>query len=252
MMAQDKFRIWIITLFPEYFEVFKKFGVAGSALSGERGAKFELNLVNVGEYSQKKWKGVDDSPYGGGAGMVMRPDVLKNALVEGVVVPGKYPENYREKLHIVYTGPRGKIWSDELARDFSAKYWHVGDRKDLVFICGRYEGIDERFIDLYVDQQISVGDYILTGGEIAVMLILDSSLRFVDGVLGNKLSSGNESFTGGLLEHPHYTKPQVFDEVSVPEILLSGHHDKIEKFRESERVRVTKIYRPDLLKGKSK
>jgi tRNA (guanine37-N1)-methyltransferase len=239
-------KVWIITLFPNYFDSLIQFGITGSALRGERGACLEINTVQLRNYTPKDYKGVDDSPYGGGPGMVIRPDVLKEALVRGVVEVGGYGENYREKLHIVFPGTRGKTWSNDYCKDF-AKRFSDQEKKDIVFICGRYEGIDERFLSKYVDEQISIGDYILTGGEIPTMAIIDSSLRFFEGVLGNKESSAKESFQSNLLEHPQYTRPKVFEGEGVPEILLTGHHRNIEKYQTEESLRITKQYRPDLL-----
>ncbi|MBY0415915.1 MAG: tRNA (guanosine(37)-N1)-methyltransferase TrmD, partial [Bdellovibrionales bacterium] len=142
--------------------------------------------------------------------------------------------------------PRGKTWDNSYCKYFAGRFSHE-DSKDLVFICGRYEGIDERFLNLYVDEQISLGDFILTGGEIPTMAIIDSSLRFFTGVLGNKESSLQESFQTNMLEHPQYTKPKVFDGVSVPDVLTSGHHQNIEKYQKEESLRITKLHRPDLL-----
>lgn len=243
-------RIWVINSFPKLFEAYLDSGVAGQALRGERGVDFELNSVLLREYSSKDFKGVDAAPFGGGEGMVIRADVLKNALIKGVVEAGGYGENFKEKLHIVFTSPRGKIWNNDYCKDFSTRIWGSGpraDRKDVVFICGRYEGIDERFLEKYVDEVISLGDFVITGGEVAVLAILDSALRFVPGVLGNKVSAENESFNGGLLEEPIYTRPRDFDGLEVPEVLLSGNHKAIKEYKESERLRITKKYRPDLL-----
>tara|TARA_Y100000590_G_scaffold470750_1_gene669339 strand:- start:111970 stop:112701 length:732 start_codon:yes stop_codon:yes gene_type:complete len=239
-------KIWIINSFPKLFEAYLDSGVAGQALRGERGIDFELNSVLLRDFSPKDFKGVDAAPFGGGEGMVIRADVLKNALMEGVVKPGGYGDNFREKLHIVYTSPRGKVWDNEYCKEFSKNVWGAKG-KDVVFVCGRYEGIDERFIEAYVDELISLGDFVITGGEVAVLTILDSALRFVPGVLGNKVSSENESFNGGLLEEPIYTRPRDFEGLEVPEILLSGNHKAIKEFKESERLRITKKYRPDLL-----
>ncbi len=242
-------KIWIITLFPNYFDSLINFGITGSALRGERGAGIEIKTVQLRNYTPKDYKGVDDSPYGGGAGMVMRADVLKGALLKGIVADGGYGEDWREKLHVVFPGPRGRTWNNTYCKDFAARFSQE-NAKDLVFICGRYEGIDERFLNLYVNEQISLGDFILTGGEIAVMAIIDSSLRFFSGVLGNKESSTQESFQANMLEHPQYTRPKVFDGLEVPEILLSGHHGNIEKYQKEEALRITKLNRPDLLEKK--
>ncbi len=244
-------RIWVITVFPEYFTTFKNCGVAGKALSNERAVtddtRFELNILNLRDFSLNKYKSVDDTSYGGGAGMVMLPEVLKNALINGVVIPGNYGENFKEKIHVVFPSPRGKTWTNNYCKDFANRFYQFNDdEKDLVFICGRYEGIDERFITNYVDEQISVGDYILTGGELATLTILDSSLRYVPGVLGNKCGPQEESFEEDLLEQPQYTKPREFEGLSVPEELVSGHHEKINQFQLAERERLTQAYRPDL------
>ena len=239
-------KIWIITLFPNYFDPLINYGITGSALRGERGSGIEVKTVQLRNYTPKDYKGVDDSPYGGGAGMVMRADVLKEALIKGVVQDGNYGEDYKSKLHIVFPGPRGKAWNNSYCKDFASRF-SKENSKDLVFICGRYEGIDERFLSQYVDEQISVGDYILTGGEIPTMAIIDSSLRFFNGVLGNKESSTQESFQMNLLEHPQYTRPKNFEGIDVPDILVSGHHQNIEKYQKEESLRLTKLHRPDLL-----
>lgn len=241
-----KNKIWIITNFPELYDSFKEVGVVGKSLAGERGHSFELNLVQIRNYSPKGFKGVDDTPFGGGQGMVVRADVLKSAL-EDIISQGDYGANWQDKLKIIYTGPRGEVWSNKLARDFANNNWRDCPR-DLVFVSGRYEGIDERFIEKYVDQVISIGDYVLSGGDLAVMVILDCALRFVPGVLGKKVSFEDESFEGGLLEHPHYTRPREFEGEGVPEVLLSGNHKLIEDYRRSERERITRELRPDLWK----
>ncbi|MEE2742968.1 MAG: tRNA (guanosine(37)-N1)-methyltransferase TrmD [Bdellovibrionota bacterium] len=239
-------KIWIISLFPDFFESFLETGLAGQALRGKRGVDLSVELVQLRDFSESSYKGVDDAPYGGGPGMVMRPDILKRAFLEGVIEKGQYGEDYKDKLHVVFPGPRGKRWNQEVCVDFSKRIWGE-ESKDLVFICGRYEGVDERFIQNYVDEEISLGDYVLTGGELAVMAIIDSAIRFLPGVLGNRESFEKESFNGGLLEHPQYTRPRTFEGVEVPEVLLSGHHKKIEAFEKAESLRITKTYRPDLL-----
>ena len=241
-------KIWILTLFPEFFKPFLECGIAGSAFRGERSEdfKFELHFVNIRDYSTTKYKSVDDAPYGGGPGMVMRADILKEALVKGVQEAGGYDS--LEKLHVIYTSPRGKVWDNKIARDFGIN--HLGSvEKDLVFICGRYEGIDERFLEKYVDDYYSIGDFVLTGGELAIMLMLDSAVRFVPGILGNKLSSETDSFEDGLIEYPQYTKPREFEGIEVPAILLEGHHKKIEEWQREQKLQMTKYYRPDLIKS---
>lgn len=240
-------KIWILTLFPEFFKPFLECGIAGSAFRGDRSDgdfKFELHLINIRDYSATKYKSVDDSPFGGGPGMVMRADILKEALHKGVVEAGKYSGT--EDLHVVYTSPRGKVWTNKVAREFGTQI--LAGNKDIVFICGRYEGIDERFLETYVNDFYSVGDYVLTGGEIPVMAILDSAVRFVPGILGNKLSAGDDSFEDGLIEFPQYTKPREFDGKEVPGILLEGHHKKIGEWQKEQKIEMTKKWRPDLLK----
>ena len=244
-------KIWIITLFPNYFDSLINFGITGSALRGERGSNLEIKTIQLRNYTPKDYQGVDDAPYGGGAGMVMRADVLKEAFMKGIVEDGGYGDNFKEKLHVVFPGPRGKTWDNSYCKEFAGRFSAEGS-KDLVFICGRYEGIDERFLNLYVDEQISLGDFIFTGGEIPTMAIIDSFMRFFSGVLGNKESAEHESFQSNMLEHPQYTRPKVFDGVPVPEILTSGNHQKIAIYQKEEGLRITKIHRPDLLEKDKK
>ncbi|HLE11135.1 MAG TPA: tRNA (guanosine(37)-N1)-methyltransferase TrmD [Bacteriovoracaceae bacterium] len=241
-----KFKIWIITIFPEYFRPLLDCGVTANALNGPNGLALEVNLVPLGNYTFQKYKGIDDTPFGGGPGMIVRADVLKNALDCGVVNAGNYGGSYRDKLHIVYTSPRGKVWNRDYCKEFSGRVWTENASRDLVFICGRYEGVDERFLQKYVDEEISIGDYVLTGGEIAVMAILDSALRYLPGVLGNRESSQKDSFEDYLLENGQYTKPREFEGVVVPEVLLSGNHKKIAEYHLAEKLALTKQYRPDL------
>ncbi|HXH75152.1 MAG TPA: tRNA (guanosine(37)-N1)-methyltransferase TrmD [Bacteriovoracaceae bacterium] len=241
-------KIWILTLFPEYFKPLLECGIAGQALRGERNSsefKFEVGFVNIRDFSTTKYRSVDDSPYGGGPGMVMRADILRDALMKGIVEAHGYQS--LDQLHVVYTSPRGRVWDNKLAREFGTGVLSAPD-KDVVFVCGRYEGIDERFLEKYVDEFYSVGDYVLTGGEIAVMAILDSAVRFVPGILGNKLSSVADSFEDGMIEYPQFTKPQDFEGMEVPEVLMNGHHKKIVEWQKAEQLRLTKKHRPDLLK----
>lgn len=240
-------KIWILTLFPEFFEPLLKCGIAGQALRGERSSdefQFEMNFINIRDFSTTKYRSVDDSPYGGGPGMVMRADILRDALIKGVVEQQGYES--LEDLHVIYTSPRGRVWDNQLAREFGTQILSSSE-KDVVFICGRYEGIDERFLEKYVNAFYSIGDFVLTGGEIAVMTILDSAVRFVPGILGNKLSSEADSFEDGLIEHPQYTKPQVFEGMEVPEVLLNGHHKKIQEWQKEQKLLLTRKHRPDLL-----
>ena len=232
--------IHIITLFPAFFQSFFKCGVVGRAI----GDRFDINLVQMRDYAHDTSKSVDDTPYGGGQGMVIRADVLKRALEEGIL---ESHQKKREQLHIVLPDPRGKTLNGQMARAFGERHLQENAPKDVVFICGRYEGIDERFTLRYVDEQISVGDFVLSGGELAAMAILESSMRFVPNVLGNHLSADNDSFENGLLGTPAYTRPSLFEGLKVPEVFLSGHHKKIEQFRKEEKIRITKAQRPDLM-----
>lgn len=236
-----------MTLFPEMFKPFLECGVAGAAFRGAREGdiKFEIKFVNIRDYSTTKYKSVDDSPYGGGPGMVMRADILKDALIKGVLEAGGYQS--LSDLEVIYTSPRGKVWNAQVAREFGQTQLSTTS-KDLVFIAGRYEGIDERFLSLYVNSYYSIGDYVLTGGEIAIMSMLDSAVRFLPGVLGNNLSSVADSFEDGLIEYPQYTKPREFDGLDVPSVLLEGHHKKIIEWQDEQKVQMTKKFRPDLIK----
>jgi tRNA (guanine37-N1)-methyltransferase len=242
-------KIWILTMFEDYFAPLKEYGVLGSALRNERGSgiTFELLPVNMASFNKKGFKGVDDAPFGGGVGMIMRSDILKEALIKGIVEPGGYTD-IKKELHIVCPSPRGKTWDNDYAQGFAAANLSQDSTKDIVFICGRYEGIDERFLENYVDEFISVGNYILTGGELATMLILDSAMRFSDGVLGNKLSAVDESFASNKLEYALYTRPREFEGKGIPEELLSGDPKKITKFKDRSSIEVTEKFRPDLLK----
>lgn len=238
-------KISIITVFPEYFEPLLNCGVVGQALRGERGEhSFQFEVLNLRDFALDNYKSVDDAPYGGGPGMVMKADVFKNALVKGIIEPNNY-QNIKEQVHVVYTSPRGELWHDQSCREFAHNHLN-NDQKHLVFICGRYEGIDERFLQQYVDQQICIGDFVLSGGELAVMSILDSALRFSPAVLGNKDSAHQDSFSNCLIEYPQYTRPAEFETIAVPEILMSGHHAKINEYRQKESERLTKELRPDL------
>lgn len=243
-------KIWIISLFPEYFEPLSTCGVLGKALRGERSVsdfKLELKVLNLRDYSNTNYKGVDDTPYGGGGGMIIRADILKGALEKGICPTYECDiKDIKKFVHIVYPNPRGESWDTNKARAFGTRIYR--DQKDIVFIAGRYEGLDERFIENYVDEHISLGNYILTGGELAIMTIIDSAMRFVPGVLGNKISAEDESFADGLVEYPQYTKPRVFEGKEVPDALLSGSHKKIADYKKEQAKVITKQYRPDLWK----
>jgi tRNA (guanine37-N1)-methyltransferase len=235
-------------MFPNFFDQFKEVGVVGQMFQGQRGQSIELHTLNISDFSKKGFKGVDSAPYGGGPGMVMKADVLKSALLDGVVKTGNYSEHLKDELSVIFTAPRGKVWNNSTCKEFSKKHFAENSTKDLVFICGRYEGIDERFLENYVDEHYCIGDYVLSGGEIAVMAILDSALRFSKGVLGNDDSAQMDSFENDLLEHPQYTRPAEFEGKKVPEVLTSGDHKKIDKWKKDMQLEMTKKWRADLLK----
>ena len=215
----------VLTLFPEMFEPLKS-SIIGKAIEKKL---IDINIINIRDFSEDKHKKVDDTPYGGGAGMVMKPDVIDRA----------YQSINGENAKVIYMSPQGKPLNQEKVEILSKE-------SHIVLLCGHYEGIDQRILDKIVDEEISIGDYVLTGGEIPAMVLIDSVSRYIDGVL-NQDSIGEESFSNGLLEYPQYTRPEIFDGKSVPEILLSGHHEKIKQWRKEKSLEITKIKRPDLL-----
>lgn len=218
----------ILTLFPEMFEPLKA-SVIGKAVQKEQ---IDINLINIRDFSKDKHKKVDDTPYGGGAGMVMKPDVVYQAYQS----IGK-----DKKAKVIYMSPQGKTLNQQKVEELSKE-------SHLIVLCGHYEGIDQRVLDKIVDEEISIGDYVLTGGEIPAMVLIDSVSRYVEGVL-NQESIREESFSNGMLEYPQYTRPEIFEGEPVPEILLSGHHEKIERWRREKSLEMTKKKRPDLLKN---
>lgn len=230
--------IWILTLFPEYFLPLLNCGIVGQKLQGLRGHSPKIQVVQLRDYAQNKYASVDDKPFGGAPGMILRPDILKLALDD---IKSKAQAQGRPTWVIIPT-PGGKIWNHSHAQDLSKKTFDY----DLVFICGRYEGIDQRFIDLYCNEEFSLGDFILSGGEIPAMAMIDSLIRHIPETLGNSHSLSQESFQNFLLEGPQYTKPRVFENLSVPEVLLNGHHQKIVDYNFQQSIEKTKKNRPDL------
>lgn len=218
----------VLTLFPEMFEALKQ-SIIGKAVEKKL---IDINLVNIRDFSKDKHKKVDDTPYGGGAGMVIRPDVVYDA----------YQSVKDEKAKVIYMSPQGKTLNQQRVEDLSKE-------SHLIILCGHYEGIDQRVLDEIVEEEVSIGDYVLTGGEIPAMVLIDSVSRYKEGVL-KKDSIQEESFTNGLLEYPQYTRPEIFQGKSVPEILLSGHHENIERWRKERSLEITHKKRPDLLKNK--
>lgn len=225
-------RIDVLTLFPEAFR--GPLDVSIIKRAREDGL-LDLQIHDVREHATDRHRSVDDYPFGGGQGMVMRVDVLDRALqhVQGLDGPPGL---------VVFLSPQGEVLSDRLVRELATN-------ERLVLVCGRYEGVDERFIEHCVDREVSIGDYILTGGELPAMVLIDSVARHIPGALGDEVSPEEESFADGLLEHPQYTRPSEYREWTVPEVLLSGHHANIEKWKKEQRLKRTQERRPDLLEG---
>ena len=216
----------IFTLYPEYFPGYLNKGLFGKAMNEKI---WNLETVNIRDYSFDKHKTVDDTPYGGGSGMLIKADVLAKSL----------DNNIKEKEKIIYLSPKGKLFDYKYAKELS-------NEKTINFICGHFEGIDERIIQSRNIEEVSIGDFILSGGESATFVVLDAILRFLPGVLGNEYSAEDESFENGLLEYPQYTKPQIWEDKSVPDVLLSGDHAKIKDWRLSQSEAITRDRRPDL------
>ena len=223
-------KIDVLTLFPEMFTALD------SSLIGKARQKglFELNCHNIRDYSADKHKKCDDTPFGGGAGMVMMPQPIHDCIT---AVDPKH-----EALRI-YMSPRGKTLTQNLVKQLS-------EEKRLLLLCGHYEGVDQRVLDMDVDVELSIGDYVLSGGELPAMVVIDSVLRYVPEVLGNAESTVDESFSNALLEYPQYTRPQEFLGVQVPEVLVSGNHQNVDKWRKEQSLAITKRNRPDLLERK--
>ena len=220
------FQAKIFTLYPEYFPGPFKIGICKKAFEKKL---WDLKLINIRDYADDKHKTVDDTPYGGGVGMLMRPDVVAKSL----------DANLEEKETVYYLTPKGKIFNQDIAKDIVKK-------NKVNILCGHFEGVDQRVLDSRKVEEISIGDFILSGGEMASFIVLDTVLRLIPGVLGNLNSTKDESFENGLLEYPQYTKPQIWEKLSVPDILLSGDHNKIKSWRLSQSEAITRHRRPDL------
>ena len=220
------FEAQVFTLYPEVFPGPLAEGLYGKALTNKL---WNLNIVNIRDSANDKHKTVDDTPYGGGTGMLLKADVLANSL----------DQNVKKGERVIYLSPKGKKFDQRLAQDLSKE-------KSISLICGHFEGVDERVLTTRNIEEISIGDYVLSGGETAALVVLDSILRLLPGVLGNDKSSVDETFKNGLLEYPQYTKPQVWEEKSVPKVLLSGDHNKIKDWRLSQSEVITRDRRPDL------
>lgn len=225
---------YVITLFPDFIESYCQFGVLKSAITKKI---IDLKIINLRDFAIDDRGTVDDKPYGGGDGMIMRPEPIANAI----------QSLHSEKLKIVFTSPKGSKFNQEESEKLGSC------EKDIVFICGRFGGIDNRIIEKYVHQTYTIGDYIISGGELPTLTILDSVSRTLDGVLGNKDSYYQDSFTGSLkgkLEYPQYTRPEIFEGKTVPKELTSGNHSRINSWRSQESLRETQVLRPDLLDQK--
>ncbi len=215
----------ILTLFPDVFP-----GVLASSISGKalKAGTLSIEAINIRDYATDKHKTVDDTPFGGGAGMVMKPDVIASAI-----------RSNHKTGKLIYLTPRGKTFNQAMA-------YELANENNLTILCGHYEGIDERILDTFDIEEISVGDFILSGGEVASLLMLDAIIRLIPGVIGKEESHLEDSYSSGLLEYPQYTKPSVWEDKQIPEILLSGHHENIKKWRHEKALEITKQRRPDL------
>ena len=220
-------KIDILTLFPEMFAPLKS-SMLGRALENNL---FELNLIDIRDFTLDKHKKVDDYVFGGGDGMLMTPQPLYDAIMSVK----------QDNSHVIYLSPKGRTLNQRIVKSISETYDH------LILICGHYEGIDQRIIDLCVDEEISIGDYVLTGGELPAMVLVDAVLRYVPNILGNDHSATDESFSNNTLEYPQYTRPRVFMGLEVPEVLISGNHKNIEEWKKEQSLKETKNRRPDLL-----
>lgn len=239
----------ILTLFPEAVQAYLDCSILGRARAA---GLVEVRVTNIREFTHDRHRTVDDRPYGGGAGMVMKPEPLAEAI--GSVRPGR----------VILTSPRGRVFDQSQARRLYSLA-RGGEAEDvkadaagavsephspgekLILVCGRYEGVDQRFIDLFVDEELSMGDFILTGGELAALAVIDAVARLRPGVLGDDDSAAEESFTEGLLEYPHYTRPGVFQGMAVPEVLVSGDHARVARWRRDQALKITRWRRPELL-----
>lgn len=219
----------IMTLFPEMFNEFKHTSIIGRAIENNI---ISINLFNIRDYSDKKSKSVDDYVYGGGQGMLMCCQPIYDCYKDIV----KY-----KKIRTLCTSPKGRKFDQEFSKELSSE-------EQLIILCGHYEGIDQRVIELLNAEEVSIGDYVLTGGEIPAMIIVDSVSRFLPNVLSNKNSYQDESFSNNLFEYPQYTRPEVYEGLKVPEVLLSGDHKKVADWRLQQSIEITKKYRPDLYK----
>ena len=230
-MSNEIRQICVISVFPEIVNDFIQYGVLKR---GQDKSLINIESINLRDFSDKNGY-VDDKPYGGGAGMVLQAQPLINAT--------RYAKSKIKNSKCIYLSPKGKKVDQELITD-------TANNDNLIIIAGRYEGVDQRFIDLEIDEEWSIGDYILSGGEVAACVLIDAIARMIPGVLGHEDSNKDESFTNGYLEYPHYTRPEIVENVSAPDVLLSGNHEEIRKWREKQALLVTNDKRSDLIKKK--
>lgn len=221
---------YVLTLFPEMIEQGMNTSITGRAIEN---GQISLKAVNIRDYADNKHMKVDDYPYGGGAGMVMQAEPVYQAC-QAVI------SEMEKKPRVIYMTPQAKVFTQELAKE-------LAEEENLIFLCGHYEGIDERVLEEVVTDYLSIGDYVLTGGELPAMVVMDAISRLVPGVLNNEISAETESFSDNLLEHPHYSRPPVWHEKAVPEVLMSGHHKNIETWRREQSILRTLKRRPELL-----
>ena len=224
-------KIKVLTLFPEMFDCLKS-SVIGRAIDG---GKLQLEAVDIRAYSKDRHHKCDDYPFGGGAGMVMMPQSIFDAF---------QAVDTERKSRRIYMSPKGRRLSDSVARELAS------ENRDLILLCGHYEGVDQRVIELCIDDELSIGDYVLTGGELAAMVTVDALARFLPGVLGCEQSSRDESFASNRLEYPQYTRPAEFMGIKVPDVLLSGHHANVDKWRREQADTITALLRPDIMEDK--
>lgn len=224
--------IAVLTIFPEMFVSFWEHGIIRRAVEADM---VSASAVNIRDFASGRHKSTDDAPYGGGSGMVMKPEPLAGAI-----------RACKEKIpsgHVIYLTPQGRPFTQKIAEN-------LANYDGLIFVCGRYEGIDERICQNFIDDEISVGDFVLTGGELPAMVIIEAVIRLIPGVLGGEDSAEKDSFADGLLEHAHYTRPSIFEDEAVPEVLMSGHHARIEQWRLETSLIRTFLKRPDLLENR--
>lgn len=229
--------IAVVTLFPEMFDALTQFGISGRAASSDA---VNIECFNPRDYTEDRHRTVDDRPYGGGPGMVMMVEPLKRAVVAAKEWLQQFQPEAELLAKVVYLSPQGQVFNQVAAKTFAQE-------QNLVLVAGRYEGVDERFIQRFVDEEWSIGDYVLSGGELPAMVMLDAIIRLLPNSLGHAQSAEQDSFSQGLLDYPHYTRPEVYEEQAVPEVLLCGDHKKIEHWRQQQALLRTATRRPELL-----